>query len=109
MDPCQHFDAIIVATGRYNAPNIPNISGAELLASRFPGHIQHSRQYRRPDGFTNKTVLIVGAGVSGYHKRKFKTLKINVRQATGDLTRAHHEREASVRIYQSTLRRCYRE
>ncbi len=37
MDPYQHFDAIIVATGRYNAPNIPNISGAELLASRFPG------------------------------------------------------------------------
>ncbi len=72
MDPYQHFDAIIVATGRYNAPNIPNISGAELLANRFPGHIQHSRQYRRPAGFTNKTVLIVGAGVSGSYRNNSK-------------------------------------
>lgn len=66
----QHFDAIIVATGRYNAPNIPDIAGAELLAHRFPGHIQHSRQYRRPAGFTNQTVLIVGAGVRVYHLTK---------------------------------------
>ncbi|KJA22324.1 hypothetical protein HYPSUDRAFT_41185 [Hypholoma sublateritium FD-334 SS-4] len=61
----EHFDAIIVATGRYNAPNIPNIAGADLLAQRFPSHIEHSRQYRRPAGYSNKTVLIVGAGTSG--------------------------------------------
>ncbi|TFK31089.1 hypothetical protein BDQ12DRAFT_694562 [Crucibulum laeve] len=59
------FDAVVIATGRYNAPNIPNIEGLEEWAKRFPDHISHSRQYRRPQPYANKTVLIVGAATSG--------------------------------------------
>ncbi|KAJ7759465.1 hypothetical protein B0H14DRAFT_3596068, partial [Mycena olivaceomarginata] len=61
----QPFDAIVVATGRYNAPNIPNISGLEEWATNFPGSIIHSRQYRRPQPFVNETVLVVGGALSG--------------------------------------------
>ncbi|KIM37614.1 hypothetical protein M413DRAFT_421803 [Hebeloma cylindrosporum] len=61
----ENFDAIIVATGRYNAPNVPNIAGVKEWADRFPGHILHARQYRRPEVFANETVLIVGAATSG--------------------------------------------
>ncbi|KAG5640855.1 hypothetical protein DXG03_006820, partial [Asterophora parasitica] len=60
----QDFDAVVVASGRYNAPNIPNIPGLKEWAERFPGHVQHSRAYRRPEPYANKTVLIVGAAVS---------------------------------------------
>lgn len=59
----QDFDAIVVASGRYNAPNIPNISGLKTWAEHFPGKISHSRQYRRPEVYANHTVLIVGAAV----------------------------------------------
>ncbi|KAH9475713.1 Flavin-containing monooxygenase ustF2 [Psilocybe cubensis] len=59
------FDAVVVATGRYNAPNVPNISGIKDWNDRFPGHIIHSCQYRRPESMANKTVLVIGAASSG--------------------------------------------
>ncbi|KAJ7210168.1 hypothetical protein GGX14DRAFT_565955 [Mycena pura] len=59
------FDAIVVATGRYNAPNIPSISGLEDWAKKFPKSITHSRQYRHPQPFTDETVLVVGGATSG--------------------------------------------
>jgi len=55
--------AIIVAIGRYNAANVPNIAGIKEWADRFPGRIIHAREYRRPEVFANETVLIVGAAV----------------------------------------------
>jgi hypothetical protein len=60
----QQFDAVVVATGRFNAPYIPPISGLSEWSKRFPGRISHSRQYRRPEPYTNETILIVGAAVS---------------------------------------------
>jgi pyruvate/2-oxoglutarate dehydrogenase complex dihydrolipoamide dehydrogenase (E3) component len=59
----QDFDAVVVATGTFNAPNIPNIPGLVGWSQRFPGSILHSREYRHPEMFANKSVLIVGAGV----------------------------------------------
>ncbi|PPQ80532.1 hypothetical protein CVT24_002655 [Panaeolus cyanescens] len=61
----QDFDGVIVATGRYNAPNVPGIEGLKQWGERFPDKIQHSRQYRVPEPFTNQTVLVVGASTSG--------------------------------------------
>jgi hypothetical protein len=61
----EDFDAIIVATGRYNSPNIPKIEGLEEWNHRFPGHIAHSRQYRRPEPLADQTVLVIGAATSG--------------------------------------------
>ncbi|KAH9942798.1 hypothetical protein B0H21DRAFT_695998 [Amylocystis lapponica] len=61
----EEFDAVVVATGRFNAPNMPSIPGLAELAQRFPDRVRHSRQYRRPEPFANQTVLIVGAALSG--------------------------------------------
>ncbi|RDB31080.1 Flavin-containing monooxygenase ustF2 [Hypsizygus marmoreus] len=61
----ENFDAVVVATGRYNAPNVPNIAGLKAWADKFPGRISHSRTYRHPEPFANKTVLVVGAATSG--------------------------------------------
>ena len=52
---------MVVATGRFNAPYIPNIPGLKSWTDQFPEQIIHSRQYRRPNA--NKTVLVVGAAV----------------------------------------------
>ena len=42
---------------------MPNIEGLSEWTKQFPDRISHSRQYRRPEPFSNKTVLIVGAKV----------------------------------------------
>jgi len=61
----QDFDAVVVAAGKFYAPNMPNIEGLVEWAKRFPDRISHSRQYRRPDPYSNQTVLVVGAAISG--------------------------------------------
>ncbi|KAJ7575403.1 FAD/NAD(P)-binding domain-containing protein [Mycena floridula] len=61
----EDFDAIVVASGRYNAPSIPDIPGLAAWKSHAPQSISHSREYRHPQSFSNLTVLVVGAGTSG--------------------------------------------
>jgi cation diffusion facilitator CzcD-associated flavoprotein CzcO len=52
--------AVVIATGIVSNPHIPDIPGRD----RFGGRVLHSVEYRRPDGFTGKRVLVVGAGNS---------------------------------------------
>ncbi|XP_025991005.2 flavin-containing monooxygenase FMO GS-OX-like 2 isoform X2 [Solenopsis invicta] len=56
-----YFDAIMVCNGHYFEPYMPTITGIES----FPGLILHSHAYRKPDQFSGKTVLILGAASSG--------------------------------------------
>jgi cation diffusion facilitator CzcD-associated flavoprotein CzcO len=52
--------AIVIATGVVSNPNIPEIPGRH----RFGGRVLHSVEYRRPDDFMHKRVLVIGAGNS---------------------------------------------
>lgn len=58
------FDAVVVASGHYNVPRVPDIPGLSGWKQRFPDCVMHSKLYRAPEGFAGKTVLIIGAGVS---------------------------------------------
>ncbi|KAJ7122947.1 hypothetical protein C8R44DRAFT_158414 [Mycena epipterygia] len=60
----EDFDAVVIATGTFNAPNIPDIPGLAEWAQRFPGSLLHSREYRHPEKFANQSLLVVGAGTS---------------------------------------------
>ncbi|XP_034193607.2 uncharacterized protein LOC117610392 [Osmia lignaria lignaria] len=55
------FNAIMICNGHYFDPYIPPIPGIDT----FPGTIIHSHSYRKPEDFSGKTVLILGAGASG--------------------------------------------
>ncbi|XP_020300440.1 flavin-containing monooxygenase FMO GS-OX-like 4 [Pseudomyrmex gracilis] len=57
----RRFDAIMVCNGHFFVPNTPTVTGIES----FPGLIMHSHKYRKPDGFSGKTVFILGAASSG--------------------------------------------
>ncbi|KAI1801008.1 FAD/NAD(P)-binding domain-containing protein [Daldinia bambusicola] len=59
-----NFDAVVVASGHYHTPFVPDIPGLAAWKQRFPDRITHSKQYRTPAPFANQTVLIIGAGVS---------------------------------------------
>lgn len=55
---------MVVASGHYHTPRIPDIPGLAQLKQRWPTRIHHSKGYRRPDRFKGKNVLLIGAGVS---------------------------------------------
>ncbi|NXW87189.1 FMO1 monooxygenase, partial [Alopecoenas beccarii] len=57
------FDAVMVCTGNFSEPTIPLHSFPGI--KRFKGQYFHSRQYKRPDVFKGKRVLVVGMGNSG--------------------------------------------
>jgi cation diffusion facilitator CzcD-associated flavoprotein CzcO len=52
---------VIVATGYENVPLVPDWSGRE----DFGGELLHSREYRNPDPYRGRRVLVVGPGCSG--------------------------------------------
>eukprot|EP00111_Clytia_hemisphaerica_P018413 TCONS_00054452-protein len=58
------FDYIIVASGRFTTPNIPQLPGIET----FPGRVFHSHELRRMDELRsgdNLPILLIGSGLSG--------------------------------------------
>jgi dimethylaniline monooxygenase (N-oxide forming) len=54
----EQFDAVVVAGGHYWDPEIPKLEG------RFDGTIVHVRDYRTPDRFADRQVVVVGGGQS---------------------------------------------
>ncbi|GAB1317662.1 hypothetical protein MFIFM68171_07872 [Madurella fahalii] len=60
----KYFDAVVLATGHYHAPRVPNIAGLAQAKKRYPTRIMHSKEYRVPDSFKDKKVLLIGGGVS---------------------------------------------
>lgn len=56
-----HARAVISATGTWNNPFVPSYPGQ----ARFGGLQMHSADYRDPDAFVGKRVLVVGGGNSG--------------------------------------------
>lgn len=50
---------LLVANGTLSEPNLPSFEG------EFTGEMMHSCEYRKPDVFDGKRVLVVGAGNSG--------------------------------------------
>jgi lysine/ornithine N-monooxygenase len=52
--------SLVVATGIVSNPWTPQLPGHD----RFGGRVMHSADYRRPNGFVGRRVLVVGAGNS---------------------------------------------
>ena len=57
-----HTQQLIVATGHQNEPFVPEWKGR----SKFKGEVLHSAEYRNPDSYREKQVLVVGSGNSGF-------------------------------------------
>ncbi|EXJ82443.1 hypothetical protein A1O3_06256 [Capronia epimyces CBS 606.96] len=61
----EQYDAVVVATGRYDHPFVPEIPGLEEWKQQHPDTIIHSKFYRNPSAFIDKKVLLVGYSASG--------------------------------------------
>ncbi|KAK0670669.1 hypothetical protein QBC41DRAFT_363896 [Cercophora samala] len=64
IERLSRFDRVVVASGHYNMPRIPDIAGLLEWKARFPSRIIHSKQYRNPQRFQGQNVVVLGAGVS---------------------------------------------
>jgi len=56
----EHFDYVIVATGHFSIPNMPDYEGF----SRFPGRVLHSHDFRDANEFAGKDLLVMGSSYS---------------------------------------------
>ncbi|PAU80538.1 potassium transporter [Halovibrio salipaludis] len=54
------FDRVIVGTGHFSIPNVPEFPGFE----RFPGRILHSHDFRDAREFCGKRILVMGSSYS---------------------------------------------
>ncbi|XP_015982199.2 flavin-containing monooxygenase 5 [Rousettus aegyptiacus] len=57
------FDGVMVCTGHHVSPYLPlhSFPGIE----KFQGQYMHSREYKNPQSFTGKRVIVIGIGNSG--------------------------------------------
>ncbi|KAJ5313290.1 uncharacterized protein N7443_000174 [Penicillium atrosanguineum] len=58
------FDAVVVGSGHYHTPLIPDITGLAEAKAKWPAKITHSKSFRSSKGLEQKNVLLVGGGVS---------------------------------------------
>ena len=56
----EDFDHVVVATGHFSTPNVPEFSGFDT----FNGRILHAHDFRDAREFTGKDVLIIGTSYS---------------------------------------------
>lgn len=52
------FDALVVASGHYAVPYIPEIPGLKEFAEKYPGSVEHTKQYRGPERYRNKACTV---------------------------------------------------
>jgi cation diffusion facilitator CzcD-associated flavoprotein CzcO len=52
------FDAVIVASGHFDDPYVPDIPGLEDWNRKLPGSITHSKYYRRPEQYADKVGVL---------------------------------------------------
>ncbi|XP_066482182.1 flavin-containing monooxygenase 5-like [Tiliqua scincoides] len=57
------FDAVLVCTGHHTHPHLPLSSFPGI--EKFKGRYFHSRDYKNPDEFKGKRVIVIGIGNSG--------------------------------------------
>ncbi|XP_012544129.1 flavin-dependent monooxygenase FMO2 isoform X1 [Bombyx mori] len=78
----ENYDYVIVGNGHFSTPNMPNIRGEKL----FKGTIIHSHDYRVPDVYKDRRVLVVGAGPSGMD------IGLDVAECSKSLLHSHHSK-----------------
>ncbi|KAJ5795213.1 hypothetical protein N7457_001812 [Penicillium paradoxum] len=65
MDTTHTYDAVVVASGHFTVPYVPEILGIQAWDASYPGSISHSKFYDSPEPFREKKVVVVGSSASG--------------------------------------------
>lgn len=57
-----HAERVVVASGRFNRPEIPPIAGLETFAG--DGGVVHAFRYKEPERYRDQTVVVCGGSIS---------------------------------------------
>ncbi|KAL4874399.1 hypothetical protein BJY04DRAFT_226099 [Aspergillus karnatakaensis] len=60
----EEFDAVVVASGHYSVPLIPEVMGLAEAFREWPGVFEHSKSFRHADDYVDKRVVVVGGNIS---------------------------------------------
>lgn len=60
------YDAVVVASGHYDDPYIPNVPGLAQWSATYPGAVTHSKYYRRPGKYKNKVMFSSPGDLTNY-------------------------------------------
>ncbi|KAK1138860.1 hypothetical protein N8T08_001731 [Aspergillus melleus] len=60
----EEIDDLVVASGHYSVPYVPDIPRLKEFATRYPGRVEHIKEHRHPEKYRDKSVITVGASVS---------------------------------------------
>lgn len=80
------FDCLLICNGHYSTPIIPKLDGSDL----YQGNVIHSHDYRSTELFADETVLVIGAGPSGYDLTRI------VSKVATRVTLSHHLKEKPI-------------
>lgn len=61
----EDFDAVVVANGHLHVPFLPDVPGLADYHKAHPNVIAHTKSFRNPQDYKDKTVVVIGASVSG--------------------------------------------
>lgn len=65
-DVVEEYDAVVIATGNYELPYIPNRAGLTEWHAKYPTSVTNAKNYRNPQQFSNSKgkILVVGNSAS---------------------------------------------
>ncbi|CAG8001919.1 unnamed protein product [Penicillium olsonii] len=63
-DTTNTYDAVVVASGHFTVPFVPDITGIQHWDASYPEAISHSKFYDSPECFSGKKVVVVGSSAS---------------------------------------------
>lgn len=89
----KEYDYVMVCNGHYNTPFIPSIKGLK----HFEGDVMHSHDYRVPEIFTGKKVVVIGAGPSGMD------IALEITEVTEKVILSHHLKEKPRTVFPDNL------
>lgn len=73
----ESFDYVIICTGHFSTPNVPEFEGFD----RFPGRVLHSHDFRNAQEFAGKSLLVIGGSYSA-EDIALQSLKYGARSVT---------------------------
>ncbi|KAK5742363.1 monooxygenase [Elasticomyces elasticus] len=62
----EYFHGVVVALGNYHEPYVPKEYNVDEWCQAHPGTLTHAVDFRKPEHFRNKNVLVVGNSASGF-------------------------------------------
>ena len=92
----EQFDAVVVATGRFNIPFFPKIEGLQDFVNSNPGVVIHAKAFRNEQDRGTEKVLLVGTSVSAVDLLQYLIPKYQEVHLSGNVSKVTNVKETKL-------------